>query len=112
MKACWLATFLAALGVSSLCAADLMPSEIRRYTSDSRTVSRAYELPWSQLRAERMEKVYREWQTQLPNPRAQPSAGEEELFFSPRENPETRRPPRAKGPGRGQSARRKNSSGP
>src|SRR5436190_843931 len=66
MKARSMAVFLAALGVSSLCAADLMPSEVRRYTSDSRTLSRAYDLPWSQVRAERMEKLYREWQSQLP----------------------------------------------
>src|ERR1043166_6836570 len=41
-----------------------MPDVIRRYTADHHVVARAYELPWSQTRFDRFEKLYRDWQGQ------------------------------------------------
>src|ERR1051325_2957570 len=42
-----------------------MEDSIRTYTSDRFTLSRAYDLPWSQLRLERFDKLYRDWQARL-----------------------------------------------
>jgi uncharacterized protein (DUF885 family) len=39
---------------------------VRLYTSDRWAVSRFYELPWSDVRFERFDKLYREWQGRLP----------------------------------------------
>jgi uncharacterized protein (DUF885 family) len=43
-----------------------MQDSIRTYTSDRFTLMRAYEMPWSQVRLDRFEKLYREWQARLP----------------------------------------------
>jgi len=43
-----------------------MDNTIRQYSSERFTVARAYELPWSEIRFERFEKLYREWQGNLP----------------------------------------------
>jgi uncharacterized protein (DUF885 family) len=58
----------AAFGVASatLHAAAEMQDPIRRYTADYHTVSRAYDMPLSQARFENLEKLYREWEQQLP----------------------------------------------
>jgi hypothetical protein len=42
-----------------------MEDFIRRFETDWRGVSRFYDLPWSQARAGRMEKLFREWQDRL-----------------------------------------------
>ena len=42
-----------------------MQDSVRRYSADHRNLSRAYDLPWSQTRFERFEKLYRDWQQQL-----------------------------------------------
>lgn len=39
---------------------------VRLYTSDRGAVSRFYELPWSDVRFERFDKLYRGWQGRLP----------------------------------------------
>jgi len=39
---------------------------VRLYTSDRSAVARFYELPWSDVRFERFDKLYREWQGRLP----------------------------------------------
>jgi uncharacterized protein (DUF885 family) len=39
---------------------------VRLYTSDRWAVSRFYELPWSDVRFERFDKLYRDWQGRLP----------------------------------------------
>jgi uncharacterized protein (DUF885 family) len=60
---------LAVLSLAALCGrtrAAEMQDDIRRYTADSRTVSQAYQLPWSGVRNERMERLYQEWEAQLP----------------------------------------------
>jgi hypothetical protein len=60
------------LASALLCAATFcsgatdMPDEIRRYSADARTVSHAYELPWSRVQSERMSSLYHDWQTHLP----------------------------------------------
>jgi len=46
-------------------AADLEET-VRRYSADRFTLSRAYELPWSQTRLDRFEKLYGDWQAKLP----------------------------------------------
>jgi hypothetical protein len=43
-----------------------MEETIRRYSADRFTLSRAYEIPWSQTRFERFEKLHGDWQTRLP----------------------------------------------
>jgi uncharacterized protein (DUF885 family) len=60
---------MAAVGLlvfNGLCAPDEMQDSVRRYTTDYFTVSRAYQLPWSQTRFERLEKLYHDWQERLP----------------------------------------------
>ena len=42
-----------------------MDDFIRRFETDWRGVSRFYDLPWSQARAGRMEKLFAEWQDKL-----------------------------------------------
>lgn len=52
----------------SLChglAAELQ-EQVRAYTADRSAVARFYDLPWSELRFDRLEKTYREWQEKLP----------------------------------------------
>lgn len=39
-----------------------MEDSIRRFTADRFTLMRAYEMPWSQTRFDKFEKLYREWQ--------------------------------------------------
>ena len=39
---------------------------VRLYSSDRSAVSRFYELPWSDVRFERLDKMYRDWQGRLP----------------------------------------------
>ena len=58
----------AALWVASapLHAAAEMQDSIRRYTADYHTLSRAYDMPWSQARFENFKSLYREWEQQLP----------------------------------------------
>ena len=43
-----------------------MQDSIRHYTADHHTVSRAYDMPWSQTRFEHFESLYHDWQQQLP----------------------------------------------
>src|SRR5436190_12684874 len=43
-----------------------MEETVRRYSADRSTLSRAYEMPWSQTRWERFDKSYRDWQARLP----------------------------------------------
>ena len=43
-----------------------MQELIRRYTADHHTVSRAYDTAWSRARFENLEKMYRDWQGELP----------------------------------------------
>lgn len=43
-----------------------MEETVRRYSADRSTLSRAYEMPWSQTRSERFGKLYAEWQARLP----------------------------------------------
>src|SRR5258705_11106536 len=43
-----------------------MEEPVRRYSADRFTLSRAYEMPWSQPRWERFDKLYRDWQARLP----------------------------------------------
>src|SRR5688500_18683861 len=42
-----------------------MEENVRRYSADWFTVSRAYELPWSQTRFERFDKMNGDWQARL-----------------------------------------------
>lgn len=39
---------------------------VRVYTSERQHVGRAYQMPWSQARFDRLAKLFREWQAQLP----------------------------------------------
>jgi uncharacterized protein (DUF885 family) len=57
---------LAAIFAAMLAPAADTQESIRHYSSDRFTVSRAYDLPWSQTRFDRFEKLYREWQAKLP----------------------------------------------
>jgi len=43
-----------------------MQDSIRHYMADHRTLSRAYDIPWSQTSFERMEELYKEWRQRLP----------------------------------------------
>jgi uncharacterized protein (DUF885 family) len=55
------------LFVAFACAAatEELQDTVRVYTGDRSTISRAYQLPWSEVRFERLDKLYREWQSQL-----------------------------------------------
>lgn len=66
MKLQWLLSL--AVFCSAICAAAAaeMQDSVRHYASDRFTLMRAYELPWSQMRLDRFEKLYREWQARLP----------------------------------------------
>ncbi len=69
MKSKWI---LGALALSGSClflpaASDEMQDSIRRYTADYHTVSRAYDMPWSEARFERFDKMYHDWQGLLPS---------------------------------------------
>jgi hypothetical protein len=59
-----------ALSATTICAGAggaEMQDTIRHYTTDHFTLMRAYNLPWSQLRMDRFEKLYRGWQERLPD---------------------------------------------
>jgi uncharacterized protein (DUF885 family) len=56
---------VAALSASRAGEAELQDT-VRLYTSDRWAVSRFYELPWSDVRFERFDKLYRDWQGRLP----------------------------------------------
>ena len=60
-----LSAALSMVAVSRAASGAEMQDTIRHYTSDRFTLARAYDLPWSQLRLERFEKLYREWQGRL-----------------------------------------------
>ena len=58
-----------ALSTTAICAGAggaEMQDTVRHYTTDHYTLMRAYNLPWSQLRMDRFEKLYRGWQERLP----------------------------------------------
>ena len=63
-----MAGVLAAWAGSCLAAAcaEEMPDLIRHYTSDHLTLWRAYDMPWSETRLERFDKLYADWQERLP----------------------------------------------
>src|SRR5689334_18941806 len=56
---------IAASGAALAGEAELQDT-VRLYTSDRGAVSRFYELPWSDVRFERFDKLYRGWQGRLP----------------------------------------------
>ena len=68
MRLPFLLSWIASLGVAVGFAADAtdLDETVRRYSADRSTVSRAYDLPWSQTRFERLEKLYGDWQSRLP----------------------------------------------
>jgi uncharacterized protein (DUF885 family) len=42
-----------------------MPEHIRNFEADERNVGSFYDLPWSEVRWQRLEKLYKDWQTRL-----------------------------------------------
>ncbi len=42
-----------------------LQDSVRRYMADHRTLTRAYDLPWSETRFERFEQLHRDWRQQL-----------------------------------------------
>ncbi len=68
MRFPFLILFLAFASVSASRAAESVELEetVRGYGADRFTLSRAYDLPWSQTRFERFDKLHRDWQSRLP----------------------------------------------
>jgi uncharacterized protein (DUF885 family) len=65
--------FLLSLGIAVVASASIacageaeLQDTVRLYTSDRMAVSRFYDLPWSDMRFERFDKLYRDWQGRLP----------------------------------------------